>query len=356
VDIVLPLGGFVCGALAGVGAQYGRFCTMGAVEDAVLGDDWRRAKAFLLAVVIAIAGCWLLMRLAGLDRTASVYGVERLDLLGAATGAILFGIGMAFAGTCGFGLLVRAGAGDLRAFVAAGVLGVIAFAATGGILATLRVSVTQLVTWDASAAGGPFVDRVLATATGYSMEWLAPAVSLLGAAYVLSDARLRRKPRLLLGATMMGSAVTLGWLTTGILADPFGSHRIESLSFVAPLGRIIVQVMTGALTDVGFAVGSVLGVMAGSCAVALRRNEIRLEAFDDVREMRRHLLGATLMGLGGVLARGCTIGQGISAASTLSLSAPLVIAGIFVGARLGLLSLVEGRSVLWWRNADQPES
>jgi uncharacterized protein len=90
--------------------------------------------------------------------------------------------------------------------------------------------------------------------------------------------------------------------------------------------------------------------LAGSCAIAVSRDEIRLEAFDDVREMRRHLLGAALMGLGGVLARGCTIGQGISAASTLSLSAPLVIAGIVIGARLGLLSLVEGRSVLWWRN------
>jgi uncharacterized protein len=344
---VLPVGGLLCGLLAGAGAQYGRFCTMGAIEDVVLGADWRRARSFGLAAAIAILGVWILTRLAGFDVGRSVYAVSQFDILGAVLGAILFGIGMAFAGTCGFGLLVRAGAGDLRAFVTAGVLGVTAFAATGGILAGLRVPLTQLMTWDARATGGPFADRL----TGGNAEfWMAPVFAAGLMILALRDERLRKKPKLLGGAVMMGVAVTLGWAVTGILADPFGAHRIESLTFVAPLGRFIVQVMTGALTDVGFAVGSVTGVMAGSAIVNWLRGEMRLEAFDDVREMRRHMLGALFMGLGGVLARGCTIGQGLSATSTLSLSAPLVIIGIVLGARLGLLSLVEGRSILWWRN------
>ena len=88
----------------------------------------------------------------------------------------------------------------------------------------------------------------------------------------------------------------------------------------------------------------------GSVLVAMWRGEARWEAFDDQREMRRHLLGAALMGFGGVLARGCTIGQGLSAASALSLSAPIVLVSMVLGARLGLAYLVEGRSVLFsWR-------
>jgi uncharacterized protein len=346
-SVVLPVGGLLCGLLAGAGAQYGRFCTMGAIEDVVLAGDWRRARTFGMAAAIAILGVWSLTRFAGFDVGRTVYGVAQLDLLGAALGAILFGIGMAFAGTCGFGLLVRAGAGDLRAFVSAGVLGVTAFAATGGILAGLRVPLTQLVTWNVEGTDGPFADRLLGANAGL---WLAPLIAVALMILALRDDRLRKKPKLLAGAFMMGIAVTTGWAITGILADPFGAHRVESLTFVAPLGRFVVQVMTSALTDVGFAVGSVTGVMIGSAIVSWQRHEIRLEAFDDVREMRRHMLGALFMGLGGVLARGCTIGQGLSAASTLSLSAPLVITGIVIGARLGLLSLVEGRSILWWRN------
>ena len=95
-----------------------------------------------------------------------------------------------------------------------------------------------------------------------------------------------------------------------------------------------------------FAVASVIGVVLGSFAVSTARGELRWEAFDDQREMRRHLLGAMLMGFGGVLARGCTIGQGISAASTLAVTAPVAIVGMIFGAWLGLYYLIEGRSIL----------
>ena len=349
--LVLPVGGFLCGALAGAGAQYGRFCTMGAIEDGVLGGDWRRAKAYGLAVAVAILGVWSLRHAAGFDVARSIYAMTRFDLLGAALGGLLFGIGMAFAGTCGFGLLVRAGGGDLRAFITAGVMGVVAFAATGGILAVPRVSLTQFVTIDVSTTEGPFLDRLFAAATGASAIWVPLLIAAVLVLLAFGDERLRKRPKLILGAVAMGLAVTFGWLFTGVLADPFGSHRVESLSFVAPLGRVVLQIMSGALSDVGFAVSSVLGVMAGSLSVVTARHEVRAEAFDDVREMQRHLLGAALMGLGGVLARGCTIGQGISAASTLSLSTPIVVMTIIIGARLGLLSLVEGRSVLWWRRS-----
>jgi uncharacterized protein len=100
------------------------------------------------------------------------------------------------------------------------------------------------------------------------------------------------------------------------------------------------------ISEASFAVATVLGVVIGSGIVTWRRDELRWEAFDDAREMRRHLLGAVLMGFGGVLARGCTIGQGLSAASTLAVSAPIAILFMILGARLGLFYLIEGRS-LW---------
>jgi uncharacterized membrane protein YedE/YeeE len=148
----------------------------------------------------------------------------------------------------------------------------------------------------------------------------------------------------------MGCAVAGGWLVTGVLQDPFDGQRPESLTFVAPLGRLILQIMGEALSSTGFAVATIFGVGVGSFAITALRDELRWEAFDDQREMRRHLLGAILMGVGGVLARGCTIGQGLTGSSTLSIAAPIAVLAMVVGARIGLAHLIEGRPLFArWR-------
>ena len=97
-----------------------------------------------------------------------------------------------------------------------------------------------------------------------------------------------------------------------------------------------------------------VGVLSGALLAALVKGDARLEAFDDAREMRRHLLGAVLMGCGGVLARGCTIGQGMSAASALAITAPLVIIGVVIGARIGLMILLDGDR--FWRRSTTTRS
>ena len=355
-DWILPLGGFICGAAAGAAARRGRLCTMGAIEDVVVAGDYRRAKAWGLALAVAAALTQALVLAGWLDPAQALYGGPRLDLLGAALGGAVFGVGMALAGTCGFGLLVRAGGGDLRAFVSAGVMGVVAFAATAGVLEGLRAPLVRAGTVDLSPFGGPLATGIANQSGGAALSGfliLGGIAALAGAA--LADPRLRRKPRLLGASALIGAAIAGGWLVTGPLADPFGAHRLESLTFVAPIGRLILQIMTEALTNAGFGVASVLGVMAGSFAVAMAQEEGRFEAFDDPREMKRHLLGAALMGLGGVLARGCTIGQGLSAGSLTSVSTPLVLAGIVLGAALGLRHLIEGRPLFSFRRGSAAE-
>ena len=123
--------------------------------------------------------------------------------------------------------------------------------------------------------------------------------------------------------------------------------RPESLSFVAPVGRALLQLMMEPFRNAGFGVSAAVGAWGASLAIALLRREFRWEAFDDAIEMRRHLLGAALMGIGGVLAQGCTIGQGLTAASTLAVSAPIFVLGVLVGAKFGLKYLIEGRAM--WR-------
>ena len=113
--LLLPVGGFICGCVAGFAAQYGRLCTVGAIEDALMGGDFRRASAWGLAAAIAILLTQALVFAEALDLSATHYVQSRLDLFGLVVGGLLFGLGAALVGTCAFGLLVRVGTGDLRA-------------------------------------------------------------------------------------------------------------------------------------------------------------------------------------------------------------------------------------------------
>jgi hypothetical protein len=153
---------------------------------------------------------------------------------------------------------------------------------------------------------------------------------------------------------VLGIAVVAGWLITIMASDEFAAApRPQSLTFVSTVGKTIYAGIFHPTGFADFGVASVLGVVIGSFVAGLINGEWRWEAFDDDREMRRHIAGAMLMGVGGILAGGCTIGQGMTAGSVLSLSWPFAIGGIVVGARLGIAILVEGstRDVLerGWR-------
>lgn len=346
IDWVI-IGGFVCGALAGGASRYGRLCTMSAIEDALAGRDYRGAKAWGLAAGVAVALTQILSSLGWVDLEGSVYSGSTVHILGALLGGLLFGIGMTLVGTCAFGLLVRSGSGDLRAAMAAAAVGVVAMSATAGAVARLRqpllgFGVIDLQSWTMPSIGDLSSGSWRAVAA--AMVFGACAALALGA---LLDERMRRRPRLLLAAVGMGTAVALGWVVTSSAVANLALDRPQSLSFVAPVGRALLQFMMEPFRDLGFGVATALGVVVASTAVALWRRELRWEAFDDPVEMRRHLVGAAFMGLGGVLAQGCTIGQGMSALSTLALSAPLFIVAVLAGAKIGLVHLIEGRSL--WR-------
>lgn len=344
--IVQPVGGLICGFLAGFAAQYGRLCTIGAIEDAVVAGDLRRASAWAGAAGLAILLTQTLVLVGALDLSATAYARSQLDLVGLVVGGMLFGFGAALAGTCAFGLLVRLGSGDLRALVSALVLGLTAFAVTGGILSPIRASLEGIGVLETAAFGGKTLSGMVGAQFGNVAALLCVVLLvLLLLGFALTNQRLYRKPRLMAASCLMGCTIALGWLVTGVLADPFDGQRPESLTFVAPLGRLILLVVGETLTTTGFAVATLFGVAIGSFVVAGVRGELRWEAFDDQREMRRHLLGAVLMGIGGVLARGCTIGQGLSGSSTLSIAAPIAVLAMVMGARQGLVHLIEGRSL-----------
>ncbi|MEF2552830.1 YeeE/YedE family protein [Aurantimonas sp. A2-1-M11] len=344
--LALPLAGLIAGAAMGYVARRHHFCTLSALERRWYAGDDNGLRAWGLAILVAIL-LTQAMSLAGLfDPSRSFYLTPDFGWTGAILGGLAFGFGMALVGTCGFGALVRLGGGSLRGLVVIVILGLSALAAQRGILAFGRVALVDSQAYDLTRLGAP--DQTLgATAsalTGRDLRWaiLLVVIAALGT-WVFRSAPFRRDRGKMLAGTVIGIAVAFGWLATTTVAErAFVPVQVESASFVVPPGDLILQIVayTGVLPDYG--VGLVLGVIVGAAVAAHRGGDVRWEACDDARELSRHLAGAVLMGVGGVFSLGCTIGQGISAASLLTVSAPLVLISVALGARIGLAYILEG--------------
>jgi uncharacterized membrane protein YedE/YeeE len=351
--LILPLAGFLVGLSMGFIARRHHFCTMAALERHWYASDSNGLRAWALAIVVAIVLTQGLITAGLLDPMESFYLSPSFGWTGAILGGLAFGFGMALAGTCGFGALVRLGGGSLRSLVVILVLGLSALAAQRGLIGYGRIAVVDDLAFDVRRIGAPdqSLGSILSALTGADLRLAAAlAVAAALAFWVFRSADFRKDRGKMIAGVVIGIAVAAGWAITSYLAEhSFEPVQIESASFVVPPGDFLMHLITftGTLPDYG--VGLVVGVIAGAAVAAWRRREIRWEACDDARELSRHLVGAFLMGTGGVFSLGCTIGQGVSAASLLSISAPIVLVSIAIGARLGLAYLLEGsvRHAFW---------
>lgn len=343
------LAGLVIGVAVGFATRRARLCSFGAIEDALVGFDTRRLRIFGLALGIAIAGTQFLVLTGALDPRATSYVPGALPWIGIGLGGLMFGLGMALVGTCAFGSCVRLGSGDLRSLIVLLVFAATAYAMLRGTLAAYRIGFGEAMALPIPRSEQADLPGLLDPLIGLpSRAVLAAGLAAVLIALAVSDARLRRTRRLLAAGVVLGLGVIGGWLATQYLVDEFvEAARPQSLTFVAPVAITLHGLLLDGATLVNFGTGSVLGVVLGAFAAARAGDEFRWEAFDDAREMKRHLLGAVLMGAGGVLCGGCTIGQGITAGSLLALSFPLAVACMMLGARLGIAFLMEGRALFF---------
>jgi hypothetical protein len=256
-------------------------------------------------------------------------------------GGLTFGYGMALAGNCGYGSIARLGGGDLRAFVIVLVMGVSAYFVLSGPLAGLRN--WAFFQQDVTTEIPPGIAHVLSAWTGLALSHIGLFFGLVITVAALSSRSFLAKPKSIFWAAMVGVAVISGWAASAyVVRHGFEAVPVVSHSFAAPVGETLLYTMTASVRAPSFAVGSILGVALGAFAGSLIKGHFRWEACEDPRELRRQILGAALMGAGAVIAMGCTVGQGISAFSTLSFSAPVTFLSIVAGAAFGLRQLIEG--------------
>ncbi|WP_298969545.1 YeeE/YedE family protein [uncultured Roseobacter sp.] len=339
---LLALIGLVGGVILGLAARLGRFCTLGAIEDFLYQGSDIRLRMWGLAIGVAGLGTFGLVALGALDPTQSIYHLAPWTPALGIIGGLMFGYGMSLAGNCGFGALARFGGGDLRSFVIVLVMGISAYVMLSGPLAHLRLLALSTTEVPIEARSYP---QLLNRVTGVSGVLWGIMVSAMITGTALWSRDFLRTPRAVIWAILVGVAVITGWAGTQWVADTgFSASPVNSHTFTSPLGETLLFLMTSSGGGLTFGVGSVFGVLAGAFIGSLIKGHFRWEACEDPRELKRQVLGAVFMGFGAILAMGCTIGQGISAFSLLTLNAPIVFVSIFAGAALGLRQLITGFS------------
>jgi len=345
-------GGFALAFLFGLVAAKTNFCTMGALSDIVNMGHWGRMRMWLLAMAVAIVGTSWLSYAGLVDLTKSVPQRPVLAWLSLALGGLIFGVGMTLAGGCANKNLIRLGGGSVRSLVVLVFMGIASYMTLKGLFGQWRAAFLDPVNINLGERG--WVDQGLGTAlartTGMDAKGALltmAAVCVLGLLiFVFKDKRFRGNATQIVGGLVLGALVVAGWYVTGHLGygeNPetletvffaTNTRTLESLSFVAPLAFSLELLMlwTDASLHVTFGIASVLGVIAGSAAYALASKSFRWEGFASMDDLRNQLVGAMLMGFGGVTALGCTIGQGLSGLSTLAIGSFIAAAGIMAGS------------------------
>jgi hypothetical protein len=362
---------FIIALIMGVVVNKTNFCTMGAVSDAVNMGDMGRMRAWFLAIAVAMVGVAVLEYLGLLNPGGSFppYRANQLIWAENILGGLMFGIGMTLASGCGNKTLVRIGGGNLKSIVVLLIIGVIAFFMVNpfpGSDQTLMsvlfydwirpLSVTLSTPQDLGSL-------VMGKDAAGARLGIGLGLGLLLLVYVFKSADFRGNFDNILGGLIVGLAVLAAWYVSAnvkidldgelhslsgyvqqwdFLADsatgkPADSRPLstQSFTFINPIGQTLGYAAAGFKSNLlTFGVMALLGVIAGSLLWSLISRSFRIEWFVDFKDFTTHVIGAILMGFGGVLAMGCTIGQGITGTSTLAIGSFLALGSIIPGSAL----------------------
>ncbi len=360
---------FVIALIMGAVVNKTNFCTMGAVSDWVNMGDTGRMRAWVLAIAVGVLGV-MGLEAAGMVNVTSTFPPYRqmsLPWLENVLGGLLFGIGMVLGSGCGNKTLIRIGGGNLKSIMVLLVIAVIAYFMVNPFPGSDKTLYSTLFySWTNPTAVALSTNQDLGAmlfgenaATGRMVMGTVVGVLLLVWAFKSADFRSNFDN--ILGGLVVGLAVLAAWyVTSNVMVDADGdvlslqayaqdwelyapadviqpasttALASQSFTFINPMGQSLGYAMGGFDRSLlTFGLMALAGVIAGSLLWSLISRSFRIEWFASGRDFVNHLIGAILMGFGGVLAMGCTVGQAITGFSTLALGSILTFVAIVLGS------------------------
>jgi hypothetical protein len=334
---IVVISGLLIGlAYGGVGLLSG-FCLLSGLRGWWAAGDSRLIRTYALALAVAVSATQLLAVGSVVDLGKSIYLQPSFSAPLMFAGGLLFGYGMVLANGCGSRALVMLGRGNLRSLVVVIVLGISAQMTLKGLIAPARIVLLQA---SQATPGSVSLPALLSTMGLGEISARTLAASVIAGALIIfafAHAPFHRAWGQIAAGIAVGLLVTAGWFATGYLgADEFNPAAVTSLTFIAPVADALQYAMLSTGLSLNFGIAMVAGVFAGSLVVALATGRFHLEGFNSPRHMLRSIGGAALMGAGGAMAYGCSIGQGLTGMSTLALASFVAVGGILLGTAAGL--------------------
>ena len=334
---IVILAALVIGLIYGAVGLLSGFCMMSSLRGWWAEGDGRLVRTYALAIGVAVAASQLLAASGLVDLDKSIYLQASFSAPVMFLGGLLFGYGMVLANGCGSRALVLLGRGNLRSLVVVVILAIFAQMTLKGLIAPARIAIVGASQTTAAANSIPAELSSLGLPATAARMLSASTVSAALILFAFAYAPFRRSPGQVAAGITVGVLIAAGWYATGHLgADDFNPTPVVLLTFIAPIADALQYVMLSTGSTLSFGIVTVFGVFAGSLVTALLTGRFHLEGYQSPRHMLRSAGGAALMGTGGVMAFGCSIGQGLTGLSTLALASFIAVAGIMLGTAAGL--------------------
>jgi uncharacterized protein len=334
---IVILSALAIGLVYGAVGLLSGFCLMSGMRGFLADGDGRLIRTYALAIGIAVAVTQGLAAAGLVDIGKSIYLQPTFSVPVMFFGGVLFGYGMVLSNGCGSRALVLLGRGNLRSFVVVIVLAIVAQMTLKGLIAPARIAMVGASQTNAATNSVPALLAAMGLSATTARMMAASIVAAALIVFALAHPAFRRSPGQIASGLVVGLLVSAGWFATGYLgADDFNPTPVTSLTFIAPIADALQYVMLSTGSTLNFGIVTVFGVFAGSLVTALATGRFHLEGFQSPRHMLRSGGGAALMGAGGVMAFGCSVGQGLTGFSTLALASLIAFAGIVLGTAAGL--------------------
>jgi len=334
---IVVMSGLVIGLAYGAIGLLSGFCLLSGLRGWWADGDSRLIRTFALALGVAIAATQLLAAGNVVDLGKSIYLQPSFSAPLMFAGGLLFGYGMVLSNGCGSRALVLLGRGNLRSFVVVIVLGISAQMTLKGLIAPGRIAVLQATQAAPKSVSLPALLSTLGLSETFARMAAASVIAGALIIFAFAHAPFKRAWGQIAAGIAVGLLVTAGWFATGFLgADDFNPAAVTSLTFIAPIADTVQYAMLSTGLSLNFGIAMVSGVFAGSLVTALVTRRFHWEGFNSPRHMLRSIGGAALMGAGGAMAYGCSIGQGLTGLSTLALASFVAVGGILLGTAAGL--------------------